>query len=130
MGHPCFVLNIESCCILSNHVALILDVALLDIFIGCNKKQLTSHNMEPTASKHGGKRVGSGRPLLSPNSFKKGEVKQKLYRKKWFSHHQRISLEISVHESWKNMKNYANTRVTPHLQSICCHWNSGDKTSM
>ena len=78
--------------------------------------------MNPTASNHGGKRVRSGRPLLSPNSFKKSEAKRKLYKEKWCSNHRRISLEITVHESWKNMKRIckykSDTAFAKHLLSL------------
>lgn len=78
--------------------------------------------MNPTTSNHGGKRVGSGRPLLSPNSFKKGEAKRKLYKEKWCSNHRRISLEITVHESWQNMKKLckykSDTVFAKHLLSL------------
>jgi hypothetical protein len=105
--------KIQDCCILSNHVPLILNVFLLDIFIGCDKKQLTTWSQQ---HKNMAYSVGTGRPLLSPNSFKKGEAKRILYKEKWYSHHRRIALEIRVHESGK-------TCVTQHLTSTCCHWN-------
>ena len=38
--------KIQDCCILSNHVPLILNVFLLDIFIGCDKKQLTTWSQQ------------------------------------------------------------------------------------
>jgi hypothetical protein len=87
-------------------------------------KKSSQHTLS-TTSKHGGTRVGSGRPLLSSNSFKKGEAKvakRIVYKEKWYSHHRRIALEITVHESWKNMKTLCkykgDTAFAKHLLSL------------